>query len=44
MYMDEFLETDRVHWKIVPVVVLEDVKRRIPLGQALMNGGLPAAR
>lgn len=29
--------------KIVPVVVLEDVKDAIPLGQALINGGLPVA-
>lgn len=28
---------------IIPVVVLEDVKDALPLGKALMNGGLPAA-
>ena len=42
MYMDEFLKQIEA-LKIVPVVVLEDVKDAIPLGQALMNGGLPAA-
>ena len=29
--------------KIVPVVVLEDAKDAIPLGQALIDGGLPVA-
>ena len=42
MYMDEFLKQVEA-LKIVPVVVLEDVKDAIPLGQALMNGGLPVA-
>ena len=42
MYMDEFLKQIEA-LKIVPVVVLEDVKDAIPLGQALRNGGLPAA-
>ena len=42
MYMYEFLKQIEA-LKIVPVVVLEDVKDAIPLGQALMNGGLPAA-
>ncbi len=42
MYMDEFLKQVEA-LKIVPVVVLDDVKDAIPLGQALMNGGLPVA-
>ena len=29
--------------KIVPVVVLEDAKDAVPLGQALIDGGLPVA-
>ncbi|MDY3873261.1 MAG: 2-dehydro-3-deoxyphosphogluconate aldolase, partial [Roseburia lenta] len=29
--------------KIVPVVVLEDAKDALPLGQALIDGGLPVA-
>ena len=29
--------------KIVPVVVLERVEDALPLGQALMDGGLPVA-
>lgn len=28
---------------IIPVVVLDDVKDAVPLGKALVNGGLPAA-
>ena len=28
---------------IVPVVVLNDVKDALPLGECLMNGGLPCA-
>lgn len=42
MEMKELL-TKVEELKIVPVVVLEDVKDAIPLGQALMNGGLPVA-
>lgn len=29
--------------KIVPVAVLEDAKDALPLGQALIDGGLPVA-
>lgn len=42
MYMDEFLKQVEA-LKVVPVVVLEDAKDAVPLGQALMNGGLPVA-
>lgn len=42
MYMDEFLKQVEA-LKVVPVVVLEDAADAVPLGQALMNGGLPVA-
>lgn len=42
MEMQKLLEQVQ-RYKIVPVVVLENAKDAIPLGQALINGGLPVA-
>ncbi len=41
-YMDEMLKQVEV-FKVVPVVVIENVEDAIPLAQALVNGGLPVA-
>ncbi|MCR5355313.1 MAG: bifunctional 4-hydroxy-2-oxoglutarate aldolase/2-dehydro-3-deoxy-phosphogluconate aldolase [Lachnospiraceae bacterium] len=40
--MDEMLKQVEV-FKVVPVVVIENVEDAIPLAQALVNGGLPVA-
>lgn len=41
-YMDEMLKQVEA-FKVVPVVVIENVEDAIPLAQALVNGGLPVA-
>ena len=41
-YMDEMLKQVET-FKVVPVVVIENVEDAIPLAQALVNGGLPVA-
>ena len=41
-YMDEMLKQVEA-FKVVPVVVIENVEDTIPLAQALVNGGLPVA-
>lgn len=41
-YMDDMLK-QVADFKVVPVVVIENVEDALPLAQALVNGGLPVA-